>query len=93
MFAVCACRELGTLRRCGADHFDPDYYKTLPLVTTGIFRFMSNPLYGFASIIYLLPGLFTGSLESILIGAHVYIGQWLLWYSVEEDDMKVIYGE
>lgn len=84
---------MGVLRRCGADHFDPEYYKSLPLVTTGIFRFMDNPLYSFAALVYLLPGLFTGSLESVLVGVQVYIAQWLLWYSVEADDMEAIYGK
>jgi len=79
-------------RAAGADHFDPAYRK-LGLVRQGIFRFTPNAMYLFAAMMVWIPALMFGS-RAALISAffnHAYL--WVHFYTLEQPDMKRIYGE
>lgn len=82
----------GTRGRAGIDHFYPKHYGQLPLVTEGVFKYIQNPLYSLGAFCYIIPPLMCGSLEGTILGIWVYIVQWIIYFTVEKENMKEIYG-
>jgi hypothetical protein len=79
-------------RAIGIDHFDPAYRK-LGLVRQGIFKYTSNAMYIFATLIVWTPALIFAS-KAALISAlfnHAYL--WVHYFTVELPDMKRIYPD
>ena len=78
-------------RAVGMDHFDPSY-RSLPMVTQGIFRFTGNAMYTFGFLLLWIPGVAlrsTGAVAVVLF-SHLYI--WVHYYVTEKPDMDFIYG-
>jgi hypothetical protein len=85
-------KYFGFRRAMGIDHFDPTY-EDLPMVREGIFKFTGNAMYTFGFLIMWLPGVIWVS-QAVLLSAafsHLYI--WVHYYTVEQPDMRVIYGD
>jgi protein-S-isoprenylcysteine O-methyltransferase Ste14 len=85
-------RYFGFKRAFGIDHFDK-YYRSLPFVRKGIFRFTRNGMYVFGFCLLWVPGLWFASAAALFVALfnHLYI--WVHYYSTELPDMKRIYGE
>lgn len=86
-------RFFGARRALGMDHFQPDFYRDLPLVREGIFRWSPNAMYTFAFLALWLIGLILQS-RAALLGAlfnHLFI--WAHYYFTELPDMRAIYGK
>jgi protein-S-isoprenylcysteine O-methyltransferase Ste14 len=84
-------RYFGFLRAFGVDHFDPRY-RTIPLVRSGIFRWVSNPMYVFGLLLLWVPGLVAQSSAALGVAlfSHAYI--WAHYFFTERPDMREIYG-
>jgi hypothetical protein len=89
MYSV--ARYFGMSRAAGADHFD-ERYRTMPLVSEGIFRWTSNGMYGVAFLGPWGLALLLGSAGALIAAAfgHAYI--WLHFCATERPDMNFIYG-
>ena len=83
----------GMDRAFGADHFEPEKAKTLPMVNKGVFKYTSNGMYVFGFLILWVPGFLFLSKAALLIALlnHVYI--WIHYYYTEKPDMDFIYGD
>ncbi len=80
-----------TIKRAyGIDHFDKNY--NMPFVKKGIFKYTNNGMYVVGLAILYLPGLILLSEAAILVALfnHIYI--WVHYYTIEQPDMKRIYG-
>jgi len=84
-------RYFGFLRAFGIDHFDTRY-RTIPLVRSGIFRWVSNPMYVFGLLLLWVPGLVAQSSAALGVAlfSHAYI--WVHYFFTERPDMREIYG-
>ena len=84
-------RYFGFKRAFGADHFDP-FYRSLPLVRQGIFRFTSNGMYIIGMLVLYIPALWFASRPAMVaaVFSHLYI--WVHYFTTELPDMRRIYG-
>lgn len=84
-------RYFGLARALGGDHFRQKY-REMPLVQEGAFKYSSNAMYTFGFLVLWSIALFTGSRAALAeaLFQHAYI--WVHMYTVEEPDMRVIYG-
>jgi hypothetical protein len=83
----------GYKRAIGADHFEPEVYRQMPLVKEGIFKFTSNGMYTFGFFILWLPGVIFASKAALLAAAFSHFYIWVHYYTTEKPDMKRIYGD
>ena len=83
----------GMDRAFGADHFEPEKAKTLPMVNKGVFKYTSNGMYVFGFLILWVPGFLFLSKAALLIALlnHVYI--CIHYYHTEKPDKDFIYGD
>lgn len=81
----------GMDRAFGIDHFEPEKYKSEPLVKRGVFKYTDNGMYLFGFLILWIPGLLLASKTALLAALfnHIYI--WVHYYFTERPDMKIIY--
>jgi hypothetical protein len=84
-------RYFGMARAAGMDHFD-ESYRSLPLVTKGIFRYTSNGMYLFAFLLVWAIAVAGASWAALVVAlfSHAYI--WVHFYCTEKADMNLIYG-
>jgi hypothetical protein len=84
-------KYFGIKRAMGLDHFQPQVYKSLPMVKDGIFRWSSNSMYIFGFLLLWTPGLIFHSRTALLsaLFSHLYI--WVHYYFTEYPDMQFIY--
>ena len=84
-------RFFGMARAAGADHFDPRY-RTMPLVSEGIFRFTSNGMYLYAFLLFWAIAVGFNSSAALTVAAfsHAYI--WVHFYATEKPDMDFLYS-
>ena len=84
-------KYFGVKRVLGIDHFDTSYREE-SLVQEGIFKYVNNSMYIFGLLILWLPGLLLASKAALLAAlfGHVYI--WVHYFTVEQPDMRYIYG-
>ncbi len=85
-------RYFGVYRALGADHFDP-YYRKLPFERRGIYRYTSNGMYTFATLLFLLPGLLLNAYDGLLIGLYHYGATWVHYHATEKPDLLYMHGE
>lgn len=85
-------KYFGITRALGGDHFR-QYYRNMPLVKKGAFKYSSNAMYTFAFLIFWAFALLTGSFAALAVALfqHAYI--WVHYYCVEQPDMQIIYSE
>ena len=83
-------RYFGMKRAAGADHFFEEY-KTMPFVKEGIFKYSSNSMYSFGTLVVLLPGLIGNSRFALYLGLFNYIYAWVHYFCLEKPDIKRIY--
>jgi hypothetical protein len=85
-------RYFGMARAAGADHFD-SYYRDLPLVKEGIFRFTKNGMYLYAFLLFwaIAIGFNSTAALAVAVFSHVYI--WVHYFATEKPDMVYLYGE
>ncbi len=83
-------RYFGFKRAFGVDHFDP-WYRSVPFVKKGIFRFTGNGMYTFGFFLLWIPGLWYASTSALGVALfnHLYI--WVHYYSTELPDIRRIY--
>ena len=81
----------GMARAAGADHFDPQY-RNMPFVREGIFRFTSNGMYVYASLMFWAIAIGFNSSAALTVAAfsHAYI--WVHFYATEKPDMDYLYS-
>ena len=86
-------KYFGIDRAFGIDHFDPDMYRSAPMVKEGIFNYTSNGMYVFGFFLLWLPGILLFSKAALLAALfnHIYI--WAHYYFTELPDMKEIYED
>lgn len=86
-------KYFGIDRAFGIDHFDPDMYRSAPMVKEGIFNYTSNGMYVFGFFLLWLPGILLFSKAALLAALfnHIYI--WVHYYFTELPDMKEIYAD
>jgi hypothetical protein len=84
-------RYFGLARAAGADHFDPRY-RTMALVTQGIFRYTNNGMYLYAFLLFWAIAIGFNSSAALAVAAfsHAYI--WVHFYATEKPDMDFIYS-
>ena len=84
-------RYFGMARAAGKDHFD-ESYRSMPLVTKGIFRYTRNGMYSYAFLAVWAIAFAAASWAALVVAlfSHAYI--WVHYYCTEEADMNVIYG-
>ncbi len=84
-------RYFGIKRAAGADHFDPSY-RTKPLETRGMYRYVKNGMYIFGLLVLWIPVLLFASESALLVALfnHLYI--WVHYFTLEVPDMQKIYG-
>ncbi len=81
----------GFVRAAGADHFDPQY-RSMPLVTQGIFRFTSNGMYSYVFLSFWALAFAFNSTAAITVAAFSHIHIWIHFYTTEKLDMEYLYG-
>ena len=84
-------KYFGFMRATGIDHFDPNY-KNIPFEKRGIFKWSSNAMYTFATVVFFGFAISAGSKAMFVFAAYTYIGGWLHYFCTEKEDFKVIYG-
>jgi protein-S-isoprenylcysteine O-methyltransferase Ste14 len=82
----------GIKRALGADHFDSKY-RGSPLEKRGIFKYISNSMYGVGLLILYFPGLWYLSSIGLILGLFHYLLVWTHYFCTEKPDMKKIYGK
>ena len=85
-------RYFGMARASGGDHFE-ERYRSLPMVTRGMFRFSSNAMYAYAFLMFWAIAIAAASWAALVAAAfsHAYI--WVHFYCTERPDMKLIYAD
>jgi phospholipid methyltransferase len=83
-------RYFGFKRAVGADHFFEEY-RSMPFVKKGMFRFTSNSMYTFGTLIICLPGIIAESYLAIILGVFNYIYAWIHYFCLEKPDIEKIY--
>jgi hypothetical protein len=85
-------RYFGLTRAFGIDHFDA-FYRSLPFVRKGIFRFTRNGMYVYGFLILWVPALWFASLAALSVALfnHLYI--WVHYFATELPDIRRIYGQ
>ena len=78
-------------RATGADHFFEKFRK-MPFVKEGMFKYTSNSMYTFGTLIIILPGIIAESYFAIALGVFNYIYAWVHYFCLEKPDIKRIYG-
>ncbi len=83
----------GFVRAAGADHFDPNTYRQMPLEKRGIFQYSDNAMYTFAFLLFWAFAVGFNSLSAVVVAAfsHAYI--WIHFFATEKPDMDFIYGD
>lgn len=86
-------KYFGFDRAFGIDHFDPERFKSEPMIKQGIFKYSANAMYVFGFMILWVPGILLQSKAAVLLALfnHIYI--WVHYYFTELPDMKMIYKE
>ncbi len=86
-------KYFGIDRAFGIDHFQPEIYRTFPMVQQGIFKYSDNAMYIYGFLALWVPGILLQSKAALLLALfnHLYI--WVHFYFTELPDMKIIYGE
>ena len=83
-------RYFGMFRALGADHFVPAY-RQKPFVAKGVFRYTSNAMYTFGTLVFLLPGLWLQSRGGLAVGLYHYLAIWIHYWATEKPDIAMIY--
>lgn len=85
-------KYFGIRRAMGIDHFDPAY-REIPFVKQGIYKYVSNAMYGVVMMGFWVIALLTASKAALALAAfnHLYI--WVHYYTTEKPDMVRIYGD
>ena len=84
-------RYFGIRRALGGDHFSAEY-REMGLVRRGVFRCVPNPMYTFAALAFLLPGLFLRSYVGLAVGCYHYAAVWLHYWATEKPDLEFLYS-
>jgi hypothetical protein len=84
-------RYFGFKRAFGIDHFDPAY-RSMPLVTKGMFRFSGNAMYDFGFLLLWVPGLACQSVAGVVVALFCHLYIWVHYLCTEKPDMDRIYG-
>lgn len=84
-------RYFGFARASGGDHFD-ERFRSMPMVTSGMFRFSNNAMYTYAFLAFWIIAVAGASWSTFVVVAfsHTYI--WVHYFCTERPDMKLIYG-
>ncbi|MBN1303979.1 MAG: hypothetical protein JXA13_06050 [Anaerolineales bacterium] len=90
LYSVVRC--FGMDRAYGADHFEPELYRSQPFIRQGMFRHSDNAMYKFAFLLLWSLGLVFLSKAALLAALfnHLYI--WVHYYFTELPDIRFIYG-
>ena len=86
-------KYFGFTRGLGADHFDPSYYRTLPFVRQGMFRYTDNGMYTCGFLPLWILGLVFFSQAALLAALFQHLYIWVHYYCTELPDIYAIYGK
>lgn len=84
-------RHMGFTRVVGGDHFY-ESCRNKPLVSEGIFRYSSNPMYTFGLLILWIPAIYFSSFAAIVSAMFCHVYLWVHYFGTERPDMRHIYG-
>jgi hypothetical protein len=85
-------KYFGLARAMGGDHFRI-YYRQMPLVNKGAFKYSSNAMYSFAFLLLWSMALITGSQAALGAAFFQHVFIWAHHYCTEKPDMEIIYKD